>query len=195
MPYKKFWLTSVGVNGSHKMDQPDTHTSANILDRAVDTMAIIGFTGLVIIAFMTVVDVCLRYLGISRIPGLNDIEEVAFAIVIASCFPAGLKKGNAVTVRVLGKILGPKSHSYLDVIGAAFMLAFFCLVAFEFVSFTISYTADSRTTSTLEWPIAPVWMIVSLIMIACVCVQTWVLGQTLKAAASGRPIEHEAESL
>lgn len=177
------------------MSEQAPPASTNILDRAVDTMAIIGFTGLVIIAFMTVVDVCLRYLGIPRIPGLNDIEEVAFAIVIASCFPAGLKKGNAVTVRVLGKILGPRAHSYLDVIGAVFMLLFFCLVAFEFISFTISYTADSRTTSTLEWPIAPVWTIVSLIMIACVCVQTWVLGQTLKAAASGTPVEHEAESL
>lgn len=177
------------------VDQPSPRKPLEILDRAVDAMAIIGFTGLVIIAFMTVVDVCLRYLGISRIPGLNDIEEVAFAIVIASCFPAGLKKGNAVTVRILGKLLGPKAHSLLDVIGATFMLAFFCLVAFEFISFTMSYAADSRTTSTLEWPVSPVWAIVSLIMIACVCVQTWVLAQTLVATKTGVPLEHQTESL
>ncbi|MBT4739729.1 MAG: TRAP transporter small permease [Rhodospirillaceae bacterium] len=169
--------------------------STQILDRAVDTMAVIGFTGLVIIAFMTVVDVCLRYLGISRIPGLNDLEEVAFAIVIASCFPAGLKKGNAVTVRVLGKLLGHKAHSYLDVIGALFMLLFFGLVAWQFVSFTIDYASAGRTTSTLEWPVAPVWAIVSLIMIACVGVQVWVLRGTLDAAKAGAPVEHQADSL
>jgi TRAP-type C4-dicarboxylate transport system permease small subunit len=169
--------------------------STPILDRAVDTMAVIGFTGVVIIAFMTVVDVCLRYLGVSRIPGLNDLEEVAFAIVIASCFPAGLKKGNAVTVRVLGKILGPRAHSYLDVIGAVFMLLFFSLVAWQFVSFTVDYTAAGRTTSTLEWPVAPVWIIVSLIMVSCVGVQAWVLHSTIEAAKTGAPIEHEAESL
>ncbi|MDG2243169.1 MAG: TRAP transporter small permease [Rhodospirillaceae bacterium] len=169
--------------------------STPILDRAVSTMAVIGFTGLVIIAFMTVVDVCLRYLGASRIPGLNDVEEVAFAIVIASCFPAGLKKGNAVTVRVLGKILGPKAHSYLDVIGAVFMLLFFSLVAWQFVSFTIDYIAAGRTTSTLEWPVAPVWIIVSLIIMSCVGVQASVLRSALDAAKTGGPIEHETESL
>lgn len=173
----------------------DTRTSTQILDRAVDTMAIIGFTGLVIIAFMTVVDVFLRYTGLSRIPGHNDLGEVAFAIVIASCFPAGLKKGNAVTVRVLGKILGPRAHSLLDVIGAALMLTFFTLVAWQFSAFTIDYIADGRTTSTLEWPVGPVWTLVSLIMIACVGVQAWVLRETISAARKGLPLEHEAESL
>ena len=53
------------------------------------------------------------------------MEEIAFALVIASCFPAGLKKGNAVTVRILGKILGPRVHGWLDVFGALFILTFF----------------------------------------------------------------------
>lgn len=169
--------------------------STSILDRAVDTMAVIGFTGLVLIAFMTLVDVTLRYLGAPRIPGLNDIEEVGFAIVVASCFPAGLKKGNAVTVRVLGKLLGPRLHSWLDVIGASFMLLFFALAAWQFTLFTIDYTAAGRTTSTLEWPVAPVWTLVSLIMYAAVGVQVWVFGQTLKAARAGVPLAHETESL
>ena len=166
-----------------------------MLDRAVETMAVIGFTGLVIIAFMTLVDVCLRYLGFPRIPGLHDIEEVAFAIVIASCFPAGLKKGNAVTVRILGKLLGQKAHAWLDVIGALFMLTFFVLVAWQFVVFSIDYTANGRTTSTLEWPVFPIWIIASMLMITCVAVQSWVVGASLHAARQGRPVEHQAESV
>ena len=170
-------------------------TAESVLGRAVKTMAIIGFTGLVIIAFMTLVDVSLRYLGFPRMPGLHDIEEVAFAIVIASCFPAGLKKGNAVTVRILGKLLGQRAHAWLDVIGAAFMLTFFVLVAWQFVVFSIDYTANGRTTSTLEWPVFPVWFLASLLMITCVCVQTWVLSASIQAARRGRPIEHQAESV
>lgn len=173
----------------------DTRASTQLLDRAVGTMAIIGFTGLVIIAFVTVIDVCLRYLGIARIPGHNDLGEVAFAIVVASCFPAGLRKGNAVTVRVLGKVLGPVAHSRLDVIGAFMMLVFFCLVAWQFSAFTIDYIAAGRTTSTLEWPVGPVWTLVSLIMMACVGVQAWVLRETIQAARAGRPLEHQEESL
>ncbi len=161
----------------------------------MNTTAVIGFTGLVIIAFMTLVDVALRYLGFPRIPGLHDIEEVAFAIVIASCFPAGLKKGNAVTVRILGKLLGNRAHAWLDTIGAVFMLVFFILVAWQFVVFSIDYTANDRTTSTLEWPVAPVWILASLLMIACVGVQTWVVSATFSAARKGQPLEHQAESV
>lgn len=177
------------------MSEQPPSTSQNILDRAVETTAVIGFTGLVIIAFMTLIDVTLRYMGFPRIPGLHDIEEIAFAVVIASCFPAGLKKGNAVTVRILGKLLGPRAHAWLDVIGAVFILIFFVLVAWQFVVLAIDYTGNGRTTSTLEWPTGPIWILVSVIMIACVGVQSWVLSETVKAAKQGRPIEHQAESM
>jgi TRAP-type C4-dicarboxylate transport system permease small subunit len=116
------------------------------LDQAVNTMAVIGFTGLVIIAFMTLVDVSFRYFGISRIPGLNDLEEVGFAIVIASCFPAGLKAGNAVTVKILGSLLGNRAKKFLDLFGAIFVLGFFCLVSWQFISFTIDYAIAGSTS-------------------------------------------------
>jgi len=141
------------------------------LDKLVEAMAIIGFTGLVVIAFMTLVDVLFRYLGLPRFVGLNDIEEVGFAIVIASCFPAGLRAGNAVTVRVLGKLLGPKWHTRLDCFGGLLTLLFFCVVAWQFLVFTSYYFQLSRTTSTLELSVWPVWSLVCLIMITCVVVQ------------------------
>ncbi len=184
------------MTGSHKpLADPQKSRAENVLDRAVETMAVIGFTGLVIIAFMTMIDVTLRYLSFPRIPGLHDVEEIAFAIVIASCFPAGLKKGNAVTVRILGKILGPRVHGWLDVFGALFILTFFGLVAWQFVVFATSYALSGRTTSTLEWPVAPVWFLVSLLMIACVGVQAWVVGASVQAARKGRPLDHHMESL
>ena len=177
------------------MSDKPTRTGESVLDKAVETTAVIGFTGLVIIAFMTMLDVTLRYAGFPRIPGLHDIEEIAFAVVIASCFPAGLKKGNAVTVRILGKLLGQKSHAWLDVIGALFILLFFMLVAWQFVAFSFDYAANGRTTSTLEWPVAPVWALASLLMIACVGVQSLVVGATISAARKGQTFEHQAESL
>jgi TRAP-type C4-dicarboxylate transport system permease small subunit len=192
---RKFSNNCAAVNGRHRtMTQSHKSAAEHFLDRAVETTAVIGFTGLVIIAFMTLLDVSLRYLGFPRVPGLHDVEEIGFAIVIASCFPAGLKKGNAVTVRILGKILGPRAHGWLDVVGAVFMLIFFGLVAWQFIVFAIDYAASERTTSTLEWPVAPVWSLVSLLMIACVGVQAWVVGASLQAAQKEQPMEHRAES-
>lgn len=166
-----------------------------IIDRTVDGIAAIGFLGLVFIAFLTLADVVLRYLNLPRFDGLKDLTEVAFAVVIASCFPSGLKKGNAVTVRLLGKALGARAHAWLDAVGAGVMLALFCLFAWQFLALTMLDQAAGRTTSTLEWPTAPVWWTVSALMAACVVVQFWVLIAAVGAARSGVPRPDHSESL
>lgn len=165
------------------------------IDRAVDTIAAVGFLCLVFIAFMTMIDVVLRYLNLARLDGLKDLTEVAFAVVVASCFPAGLKKGNAVTVQLLGKALGDRWHAWLDVIGAAVMLALFVIFAWQFTDLTLLYQAAGRTTSTLEWATAPVWWMVSGLMGMSVLVQTWVFGAAVKAALKGVPRPHHSESM
>jgi TRAP-type C4-dicarboxylate transport system permease small subunit len=163
------------------------------LDRAVEVTAIIGFTGLVFIAFLTMADVTLRYLGWLRIPGFKDLGEVVYAIVIGSCFPAGLKKGNAVTIRVVGKALGPRFHAWFDLIGAAVTLVLFILIAWQMAALSWARHLGGRTTSTLEWPTSPVWWLVTILMVACVVVQSWVVLQAWYAARAGvpRPVHDE----
>lgn len=177
-----------------------THTAPptgveRIIDRTVDTIATLGFLGLVFIAFLTMVDVVLRYLNLARFEGLHDLTEVAFGLVIATCFPAGLKKGNAVTVRMLGQALGPRSHAWLDVFGGMLMWFFFVLCAWQFWARAVLFQAAGRTTSTLEWPTAPVWWLVAALMAACVFVQSWVVFESLKAARAGRPRDVNAGHL
>ncbi|MBL8629853.1 MAG: TRAP transporter small permease [Rhodospirillaceae bacterium] len=173
---------------------PGTPTE-QFIDKAVNTIAAMGFLGLVFIAFLTMIDVVLRYLNLARLDGLKDLTEVAFAVVVASCFPAGLKKGNAVTVQLLGKAFGDKAHAWLDVIGAGFMLALFGLFAWQFTTLTLLYQDAGRTTSTLEWPTAPVWWLVSVLMMACVVVQMWVLSAAFNAALQGKPRPSHNESM
>ncbi|MDX2143367.1 MAG: TRAP transporter small permease subunit [Rhodospirillaceae bacterium] len=160
---------------------------AYVIDRTADAIAVIGFTGLVFIAFLALADVVLRYGNLPRLPGFKDLTEVAYAVVIASCFPAGLKKGNAVTVRLLGKALGDRGHAWLDVVGALVVLVLFALLAWQFTELTLLYQAAGRTTSTLEWSTAPVWWVVSAMMAVCVAVQAWVLAASLEAAFKGVP--------
>jgi TRAP-type C4-dicarboxylate transport system permease small subunit len=166
-----------------------------VIDRAVNVVAVIGFMGLVFIAFLTMIDVVLRYLNVARLDGLKDLTEIAFAVVVASCFPAGLKKGNAVTVELLGKALGDRSHAWLNVIGAGAVLILFGLFAWQFTTLTLLYQAAGRTTSTLEWPTAPVWWVVSALFTACVIVQAWVLSAHIKAALVGKPLPSHSESM
>lgn len=174
---------------------PETSALEQTIDGAVNAIAGIGFLCLVFIAFLTMIDVVLRYLNLARLDGLKDLTEVAFAVVIASCFPAGLKKGNAVTVHLLGKALGDRWHAWFDVIGATVMLVLFALFAWQFTALTLLYQAADRTTSTLEWSTAPVWWVVSGLMVACVLVQLWVLGACIKAALTGIPRPTHSESM
>jgi TRAP-type C4-dicarboxylate transport system permease small subunit len=157
------------------------------IDNVCDAIAVIGFTGLVFIAFLALADVVLRYGNLPRLPGFKDLTEVAYAVVIASCFPAGLKKGNAVTVRLLGKVLGDRGHAWLDVVGAAVVFALFALFAWQFMDVTARFQSAGRTTSTLEWPTAPVWWVVSGMMAVCAVVQGWIVAANLAAALKGVP--------
>ena len=166
---------------------PTSSALERAIDRAVDAIATLGFLGLVFISFLTMIDVVLRYLNFARFEGLKDLTEVAFGLVIASCFPAGLKKGNAVTVRMLGKALGPVPHAWLDVFGDALMWVFFALCTWQFWARAVLFQTADRTTSTLEWPTAQVWWLVAALMAACVLVQSWVLSESVKAALRGRP--------
>jgi TRAP-type C4-dicarboxylate transport system permease small subunit len=157
------------------------------IDTACDAIAVIGFSGLVFIAFLALADVVLRYGNLPRLPGFKDLTEVAYAVVIASCFPAGLKKGNAVTVRLLGKVLGDRGHAWLDLVGAAVVWLLFALFAWQFTEVTLKFQDAGRTTSTLEWSTAPVWWVVSGMMAVCAVVQTWVVAASLAAALTGVP--------
>ena len=179
------------------MSEPTTPISAteHAIDRVCDTIATLGFMGLVFIAFLTMIDVVLRYLNLARFEGLKDLTEIAFAVVVASCFPAGLKKGNAVTVNLLGKALGDRWHAWLDVIGACAMLVLFALFAWQFTALTLQFQHAGRTTSTLEWPIAPVWWVVAGLMMAAALVQVWIVGAALTAALKGVPRPSGGESI
>ncbi|MDX2224266.1 MAG: TRAP transporter small permease subunit [Rhodospirillaceae bacterium] len=159
-----------------------------MLTRAVEAIAVVGFMGLVFISFMTMADVTLRYLNLPRIPGFKDLNEVVYALVVASCFPAGLKKGNAVTVRLLGQALGRRWHALFDVVGAALTLAFFALVTWQVGELAALRQAAGRTTSTLEWSTAPVWWSVCVLMGLAALVQAWVLAATIAAARRGVPL-------
>jgi TRAP-type C4-dicarboxylate transport system permease small subunit len=172
-----------------------TSSTEHFIDRVCDTIAALGFLCLVFIAFLTMIDVCLRYLNLARLDGLKDLTEVAFAVVVGSCFPAGLKKGNAVTVQLLGKVLGDRWHAWLDVIGATMMLLLFMVFAWQFTELTMLFSEAGRTTSTLEWPTAPVWWTVSALMTAAALVQLWVFVACVKAALKGVPRPSHSESI
>ena len=153
------------------MSQPDESWLGRLTHRVV----VIGFSGLVLIGLLTMLDAVLRHLNLARIPGFGDLGEVVFAIVIASCFPAGLRNDQNIRITLLGDRVAPGLKPWLEVMQAALTLIVFAAIAAQFVLMTWDLQVHHRVTSTIEMPVAPWWWIATAIIAISVPVQAGVL--------------------
>lgn len=161
-------------------------------------VACIGFTGLVILSMLTMVDGVSRWLALPRLPGFHDISEVVYAIVITSCFPSLLLRDQNVTIRFFGKAVGGRTHYWLEVIGNLLTLVFFSILVWQFYLLTLDLQANNRVSPTLEFPIAPWWWITSIIMTITVPVQVLVVFDSIHSAIFNIPTrlpKQEAEGV
>lgn len=151
------------------------------LDLATRWLAIVGFAGLVVICLMTMYDGLARYAGITRIPGFRDFGEVIFAVLIASCFPAGLLHNQNITITFLGKALGPRAHAALNLLSALVVLAGFAIICWALIDRTAGL--GDRTTRTGYMLVAPWAWTATAIMCVTIPIQVWVtLARTVELA-------------
>lgn len=163
---------------------------ATRLDRITQTVVLIGFCGLVAMALLIFYDGTARWVGAPRISGFADYGEVIFPLVIASCFPAGLLRQTNVTVRVVGKLLGPRAHAAFEFFAAVVTLVFFAILVWQFVELTAKYGSAGRTTRTIDVPLAPWWWGATAIMALCIPVQLYVAWAWFKSVLTGQPPDH-----
>lgn len=160
--------------------------AATRLDRLTQTVAIVGFCGLVVMALLIFYDGAARTLGAPRISGFADLGEVIFPLVIASCFPAGLLRQTNVTVRVVGNLAGPRANAALELLAALVTLTFFAVLVWQFVLLTGKYGDAGRTTRTIGLALAPWWWVTTAIMALCIPVQVYVAWSWARALFSGQ---------
>lgn len=165
------------------------------LDKLTRRVAFIGLIGLLAVAIATMVDVLLRFLFNSPIEGYEDVTQLVFAIIIAACFPAGLIQGRNITIRFLGKGLGPRAALWLEALGGTVTLIFFIMVAWQIAVFAADEMANDRYTQTLELRTAPWWWFVTVIIVMCVPVQVVVALVALARAITGREPKDSADEL
>ena len=138
---------------------------------ATHRIALVGFTGLVLIALLTFYDGAARYLDLPRVSGFSDFGELLFPIVIASCFPALLIQQKNLTIRVLGRFAGEGAAGWGDMAAAFAVLIFFMLLGLQFAQMTLDFYSAGRTTATIEIPTAPFWMLTTSMLLLCIPVQ------------------------
>ena len=147
---------------------------------ATKRIALVGFTGLVVIALLTFYDGAARYLDLPRVSGFSDFGELLFPIIIASCFPALLIQQKNLTIRVLARVTGDGAARWADLAAAVAVLIFFTLLGLQFMQMTLDFHSAGRTTATIEIPTALFWMIATAILWLCVPIQLLVVLSRLR---------------
>ena len=142
---------------------------------ATQRIALLGFTGLVLIALLTFYDGAARYLDLPRVTGFSDFGELLFPIVITSCFPALLIQQKNLTIRVLGRFAREGAARWGDMAAAFAVLIFFTLLGLHFAKMTLDFYSAGRTTATIEIPTAPFWMIATSMLSLCIPIQLLVV--------------------
>jgi TRAP-type C4-dicarboxylate transport system permease small subunit len=151
-------------------------------------IAFLGFLFLLLIAVAIVLDVLLRWLFDAPIEWVDDLSQLAFAVAIAACFPAGLLQGHNIAIRFLGKGVGRRGAHWLEFFGALLTLIFFAFVAWQFVVLVIESYGSGDTTMTVQAVTWPWWLVTAVIVIFCVPVQVAVfLGHGRRAVSGEEP--------
>jgi len=134
-------------------------------------IALIGLAGLLVLSGAIVLDVLLRWTFNSPITGIRDTNTLFMSIIISSSFPLCITERNNITIRFIGNALGPRAREFLDAFGNGVTLLFFTALSWQLWRFANQVATDHETTWVLNWPVAPWWRIVSLLIIICIPVQ------------------------
>lgn len=148
-------------------------------------LALLGFTGLLILALMTTADVLLRWLFKAPIQGVNDVSSVVMAVVIAACIPANLAMKQNIRVEVFGSLGGRGVGQLLECLSSILTLVFIALIAWEFLPYAAALKANGDRTWVLGWPVWPWWSVAAVMIWLAVFVQAMVALFDLAALFGG----------
>ncbi len=126
-------------------------------------IALAAVAGMLAISILTIVDVSLRALINTPIPGFYELVELMMAVIIASCFPAVLATRSSLTVDFLGEKLPPATRQFLVTLGSGLLLAFLVVLTWRFAIYAEGVASRSAETTTLLLPVAPFWWVVTTI--------------------------------
>jgi TRAP-type C4-dicarboxylate transport system permease small subunit len=154
-------------------------------------IALCGLVGLLIVSLTTSLDVLLRWIANAPIKGLFDINSLAVAIVLGSCFPIVIAQRQNITIRFLGDVIGPRTARWFDVIGSAGLLVFIVCVGWQLAVYAHELQQSGRTTWQLRISVAPYWWLAAGLVLLCVPIQAMAFVADVMRAITGTPRARE----
>lgn len=132
---------------------------------------ITSMAGLFVIAFLTTLDVALRWAFGSPIEGQADVEKTLLPIIIAATFVAASWGRPHIGVRLAGAVLGEKASRVFDSVADLTLAGFFAVIVWQFWIFSGELAEQGRHTFVLAIKLAPFWYATTIIMAVTTLVQ------------------------
>ncbi len=126
---------------------------------------------LLLLSLFILGEIMMRWLLNTPYEGVGDISRLLLPIIVSSCFPIGLLQHRHVTIRLLGRTLGPHWEAWFNLFGGIALLLFFALVAWQFTLYTVELAAVGEHTWVIQIPMAPWWWVTTCVMASCVPLQ------------------------
>ena len=136
----------------------------SVTTRVTRAIALIGLAGLLVLSLATVLDVFLRWLFNKPIVGLNDVYSMCAALIIASSFPLCIAQRGNITIRFLGKFLGPRISNLFESFGNLVTGIIFSVMTWQLWLYTNQLLEDGETTWILNWPVSPWWRLITILV-------------------------------
>ena len=157
----------------------------NRVDRAAAMIAVLGACAILVISALVLVDVLMRWLLNAPVLAIDDLTDLNIAVAIVCCLPAGMVGKHFVTIRFLGRALGRRAESWLELFGDLLTLAFFGVLAWQFVAFSAEAQGSGLGSMVLQIPQAPWWWAVTAILALCLPFQLVVVARSASRARRG----------
>jgi len=170
------WRNEMGENGSLESK----------IVRWSRIISLIGLVGLLVLAFITVLEAILRSLFGISIAGVSDISSLVVAIAVCACFPLVFASHGNITVSFFANAVGVRGKAILECFGTLVSMFIFCLLFWQFIVYANELTASNATTWIILWPTAPWWYAATFLIGLCIPVQLILFFSDLKVALTGK---------
>ena len=158
-----------------------------LVEHVAHYLALIGFSGLLILAIMVVADIVLRALFDFPLKGVNDVAAIVMAVVVSACIPKSLLLKQNISIEVLGQSLGHRARHALESFAALAVMVFFILMVWQFIPYAQSVTASGQTTWVLKLPVGPWWWLATAFFGVAVLAQLAVFFTDVSLMLSDKP--------
>lgn len=131
----------------------------------------LGVASMLLVAFVTTLDVVARWLTASSISGFNEVIAMVFAVAVAATLPSGVAMRVNLKVDLLAASVGPRLRQWMDWIGSLFLLGFFTLLAQQLFVHAAAMVERERVTTILSLPVGQFMYAVAIFVSIAAIVQ------------------------